>query len=161
MPIDTSEPSMADRVRSVVDRHRGDRGALLPILHSLQAEFGYVDQAMIPVLAAELNLSRAEVHGVVTFYHDFRAEPAGRTVLKLCRAEACQSVGAEDLVAHAETRLGSKIGSTTADGQVTLEQVFCLGNCALGPAGQVNGRLYGRLDAARLDGILDAEAERA
>ncbi|GAA2831982.1 formate dehydrogenase subunit gamma [Crossiella cryophila] len=152
---------MADRVRSVVDRHRGDRGALLPILHSLQAEFGYVDQAMIPVLAAELNLSRAEVHGVVTFYHDFRAEPAGRTVLKLCRAEACQSVGAEDLVAHAETRLGSKIGSTTADGQVTLEQVFCLGNCALGPAGQVNGRLYGRLDAARLDGILDAEAERA
>ncbi|MCO1581178.1 formate dehydrogenase subunit gamma [Crossiella sp. SN42] len=161
MPTNTGEPSLMDRVRSVVDRHRGDRGALLPILHSLQAEFGYIDQAMVPVLAAELNLSRAEVHGVVTFYHDFRAEPAGQTVVKLCRAEACQSVGAEDLVAHAENRLGSKLGSTTPDGRVTLEQVFCLGNCALGPAGQVNGRLYGRLDPARLDGILDAEAERA
>lgn len=161
MPTDTGGPSMAERVRSVVDRHRGDRGALLPILHSLQAEFGYVDQAMIPALAAELNLSRAEVHGVVSFYHDFRAEPAGRTVVRLCRAEACQSVGAEDLVAHAERRLGSKLGTTTPDRAVTLEQVFCLGNCALGPAGQVNGRLYGRLDPARLDGILDAEAERA
>ncbi|WHT17432.1 formate dehydrogenase subunit gamma [Crossiella sp. CA-258035] len=161
MPTNTGEPSMMDRVRSVVDRHRGDRGALLPILHSLQAEFGFIEAAMVPVLAAELNLSRAEVHGVVTFYHDFRAEPAGRTVVKLCRAEACQSVGAEDLVAHAEARLGSKLGSTTPDGRVTLEQVFCLGNCALGPAGQVNGRLYGRLDPARLDGILDAEAERA
>ncbi len=161
MPMDAGEPSMTARVRAVVDRHRGDRGALLPILHRIQEEFGHVDASVVPVLATELNLSRAEVHGVVTFYHDFRAEPAGRVVVRLCRAEACQSVGAEDLIAHAERRLGAKLGSTTGDRAATLEQVFCLGNCALGPAGQVNGRLYGRLDPARLDGILDAEAERA
>ncbi|MBN6040526.1 formate dehydrogenase subunit gamma [Amycolatopsis sp. 195334CR] len=153
---------MADRARAVVDAHRGDRGALLPILHGLQAEFGYVDQALLPLVAKELNLSRADVHGVVSFYTDFRTEPAGRTVVKLCRAEACQSVGAERLVAHAEQVLGSKVGQTTADGSVTLEQVFCLGNCALGPAGQVDGRLHGNLDEAALDSIIaEAEAGKA
>jgi formate dehydrogenase subunit gamma len=126
----------------------------LPILHRIQAEFGYVDSDVVPVLAAELNISRADVHGVVTFYTDFRSEPAGGTVLKLCRAEACQSVGAERLVAHAEQVLGIKIGQTTPDGSVTLEQVFCLGNCALGPAGQINERVQGRLSPARLDTLL-------
>src|ERR1041384_5608705 len=100
------EPGFTDRVRAVVDAHRGDRGALLPILHGLQAEFGYVGQEMVPILARELNISRADVHGVITFYTDFRAEPAGRTVVRLCRAEACQSVGAERLVAHAEQGVG-------------------------------------------------------
>ncbi|XVU28821.1 formate dehydrogenase subunit gamma [Actinoplanes sp. CA-054009] len=140
-------------MRALVAAHRGDRGALLPILHRIQAEFGYVDPDVVPVLAAELNISRADVHGVVTFYSDFRSEPAGQTVLKLCRAEACQSVGAERLVAHAEQVLGVKVGQTTPDGSVTLEQVFCLGNCALGPAGQVNDQVRGRLSPERLDAL--------
>jgi formate dehydrogenase subunit gamma len=153
------QASMAQRVRAVVDVHRGDRGALLPILHGLQAEFGYIGPEMVPVIAEELNLSKAEVHGVISFYADFRSEPAGRTVVKLCRAEACQSVGAERLVAHAQQVFGIKLGQTTADGSITLEQVFCLGNCALGPAGQINGRLVGRLDENRLDVLmLGAEA---
>jgi formate dehydrogenase subunit gamma len=129
----------------------------LPILHRIQAEFGWVDQEVVPVLAAELNLSRADVHGVISFYSDFRSEPAGRTTVKLCRAEACQSVGAERVVAHAEQVLGIKVGQTTPDGSVTLEQVFCLGNCALGPAAQINGRIQGRLDPQRLDAILVTE----
>jgi formate dehydrogenase subunit gamma len=146
--------SLPDRVRAVIDAHRGDRGALLPILHGLQAEFGYVSQEMVPVLAHELNISRADVHGVITFYHDFRPEPAGRTVVKLCRAEACQSVGAEKLVQHAQQVYGVKLGQTTPDGSVTLEQVFCLGNCALGPAAQINGRMHGKLDENRLDALI-------
>jgi formate dehydrogenase subunit gamma len=148
------ERSVADRVRAVIDVHRGDRGALLPVLHGIQAEFGYVGAEMVPVIAHELNLSKAEVHGVISFYADFRAEPAGRTVVKLCRAEACQSVGAERLAAHAQQVFGVKLGQTTADGSVTLEQVFCLGNCALGPAAQINGRLHGRLTEQRLDELI-------
>jgi formate dehydrogenase subunit gamma len=150
----TGEESMAERVRAVVDVHRGERGALLPILHGVQAEFGYIGPEMVPVIAAELNLSKAEVHGVISFYSDFRSEPAGRTVVKLCRAEACQSVGAEKLVAHAQQVFGIKLGQTTPDGSVTLDQVFCLGNCALGPAGQINGRLVGKLDERRLDALI-------
>jgi formate dehydrogenase subunit gamma len=158
MTVLPGESSLAERVRAVVDVHRGDRGALLPILHGLQAEFGYIGPEMVPVLADELNLSKAEVHGVISFYADFRKEPAGRTTVRLCRAEACQSVGAERLVAHAQQVYGVKLGQTTPDGSVTLEQVFCLGNCALGPSGLINGRLHGRLDANRLDAlVLDAE----
>ncbi|MGW4461388.1 formate dehydrogenase subunit gamma [Micromonospora sp. NPDC004704] len=155
--MDSPDASVKDRVRALVAAHRGDRGALLPILHRIQAEFGWIDQQVVPILAAELNLSRADVHGVVTFYTDFRSEPAGRTTVKLCRAEACQSVGAEKVVAHAEQVLGIKVGQTTPDGSVTLEQVFCLGNCALGPAAQVNGRVVGRLDPRRLDALLVTE----
>ena len=147
-------PRLADRVRAVVDVHRGDRGALLPILHGLQAEFGYISPDMVPIIAHELNISRADVHGVISFYADFRAEPAGRTVVKLCRAEACQSVGAERLVAHAQQVFGVKLGQTTQDGTITLEQVFCLGNCALGPAAQINGKLHGKLDESRLDALI-------
>jgi formate dehydrogenase subunit gamma len=151
---------MAERVRAVIDVHRGERGALLPILHGVQAEFGYIAAEMVPVIAHELNISKAEVHGVISFYADFRSEPAGRTVVKLCRAEACQSVGAERLVAHAQQLFGIKLGQTTPDGSVTLDQVFCLGNCALGPAAQINGRLHGKLDEGRLDAlILNAESE--
>lgn len=146
--------SMTDRVRALVAAHRGDRGALMPILHALQAEFGYIDPGVVPVLAAELNISRADVHGVITFYTDFRSEPAGATVLKLCRAEACQAVGAEQLIAHAEQVLGIKVGQTTPDGAITLEQVFCLGNCALGPAGQINGQVRGRLSPALLQELV-------
>ncbi|MFE2757742.1 NAD(P)H-dependent oxidoreductase subunit E [Actinosynnema sp. NPDC059335] len=152
--------TVEERVLAVIEAHRGDRGALLPVLHGIQAEFGYVDPSVIPLVARELNLSRADVHGVVTFYRDFRAEPAGRVTVRLCRAEACRSVGSEPLAAHAEAAYGVRTGRTGADGALTLEEVFCLGNCALGPAAQVNGRLHGRLDPARLDGVIAAELEK-
>jgi formate dehydrogenase subunit gamma len=140
------------RVRSAVAAHRGDRGALMPILHDIQAEFGYVDKAVVPIIADELNLSRADVYGVLSFYHDFREQPAAGTVVRVCRAEACQANGAAALFDHAQQ----------ADG-VTVEQVFCFGNCALGPAVEINGRLVGRVDANRLDALLaDADpADRA
>ena len=106
------------------------------------------------MLADELNLSRADVHGVVTFYHDFRREPAGHTTVRICRAEACQALGANSLVGRA-SETGLSLGETTADGSLTVEQVFCLGNCALGPAVEVNGRLHGRVDPAQLGAILN------
>jgi formate dehydrogenase subunit gamma len=145
---------LAERVRVIAARHRGSRGALLPILHAVQEELGYVDPAVVPVLADALNLSTAEVHGVVTFYRDFRSTPPGRATVRICRAEACQAVGATALAAHARQRLGVGFGETTADGAVTLDEVFCLGNCALGPAVQVDGRLHGRVGPARLDALL-------
>jgi len=142
-------------VRDIVATYRGQRGALLPILHAVQETLGYVPPEAIPVLAEELNLSRADVHGVVSFYHDFRSAPAGRTTVRICRGEACQAVGAERLVGHVQETCGMSLGETSPDGSLTVEQVFCLGNCALGPAVQVNGRLQGRLDEARLSAILE------
>ncbi|MEJ3654375.1 formate dehydrogenase subunit gamma [Actinomycetes bacterium KLBMP 9759] len=139
---------------AAAEAHRGERGALLPILHDIQAELGYVDPEVVPVLADALNLSIAEVHGVVTFYRDFRSTPPGRTTVRICRAEACQSVGADALVEHAKARLGVGFGETTVDGAVTLDEVFCLGNCALGPAVQVGDRLHGRVAPARFDALL-------
>jgi formate dehydrogenase subunit gamma len=141
------------RALAIVESYRGQRGTLLPILHDLQHEFGFINDEAVPMLAQALNLSRAEVHGVISFYHDFKREPQGRTVVKLCRAEACQSVGANRLVEYAERRLGVTMGGTSADGSVTLEGVFCLGNCALGPAVMVDDQLHGRVDAARFDSI--------
>jgi formate dehydrogenase subunit gamma len=138
-----------------VAAHRGQRGSLLPILHAVQAQLGWVPADAIAVLAEELNLSRAEVHGVVTFYHDFRGEPAGRTTVRVCRAEACQALGAERLVAWVGDRTGLEPGQTASDGSLSIEQVFCLGNCALGPSVQVNERVYGRVDETRLASILD------
>lgn len=158
MTADRSNESLDDRVRAVVAAHRGERGALLPILHGIQDELGYVDPAVVPILAEELNLSRADVHGVLTFYHDFRDRPPGRTAVQICRAEACQSVGAEALVAHARRSLGIDLGETTTDGRVTVDQVFCLGNCALGPSVQVDGSMYGRVDAARFDSLVEKAA---
>jgi formate dehydrogenase subunit gamma len=157
MSVDSA--SVEERVREIIDAHRQDRGALLPILHALLAEFGYVDQAALPLVAKELNLSRADVHGVVTFYDDFRQEPPGHTTVRICRAEACQAVGAEELVAHAQQAFGVKVGATADDGSVTLKHVFCLGNCALGPSAEVNGRIYGRVDANLLRAIVAAVEE--
>ena len=130
-------------------------GPAMPMLHAIQASFGFVPEASFPVVANALNLSRAEIHGLVSFYHDFRREPAGRTVVKLCRAEACQSRGADSVAAHASARLGIAWHETTPDGAVTLEPVFCLGLCAAAPCGMVNDRTVARLDAARLDAILE------
>ncbi|GEL20072.1 formate dehydrogenase subunit gamma [Pseudonocardia asaccharolytica] len=160
MTVEAGErAARAERVRAVASGLRDQRGALLPILHAVQAEFGHIDQADLPVLADVLNLSVAEVHGVVTFYSDFRNTSPGRVHLRICRAEACQAVGAEALAEHASAGLGVGFGETTADGAVTLDQVFCLGNCALGPTVQVGERLHGRVNPARLDAIL-AEAAR-
>ena len=130
-------------------------GATLPILHALQDRFGYVDAAAVPLIADALNLSRAEIHGVVTFYHHFRQAPAGAHVVQLCRAEACQSMGCRELERHAEARLGVAMGGTRADGRATLEAVYCLGNCALSPAVMIDGELHGRVDAARFDELID------
>jgi formate dehydrogenase subunit gamma len=135
-------------------------GALLPILHALQDEFGYVDQAAVPLIAAALNISHAEVHGVISFYHDFRHEPAGKHVLKMCRAESCQSMGCESVIRHVEGRLGVRLGGTTPDRNFTVEPVYCLGNCALSPAVMLDGRLYGRVSAEVADFLIDSAQRR-
>lgn len=155
--MSTQEPWSEERTRAIVSNHTHLEGPLMPILHAVQEAFGFVPEEAVPVIAKELNLSRAEVHGVVTFYHDFRREPAGRTVIKVCRAEACQAMGCETLVKHVEDRLGVECGGTSADGRVTLETIYCLGLCATAPSAMVDGRIVGRLDAAKLDKIL-AEA---
>ncbi len=131
-------------------------GAMLPILHALQAAFGYIDPRCNPLIASALNVSKAEVHGVITFYHDFRTRPAGKHILKICRAEACQSMGVETLVSEFERAHSLKMGDTTPDGQLTIENVYCLGNCALGPAALLDGELIARLDVQRLDMIVSA-----
>jgi len=135
-----------DRISEILEAHAGLEGPLLPILHAVQEAFGHVPQAAVPQIAKALNLSKAEVHGVVTFYHDFREAPAGRHVLKLCRAEACQAMGADRVAGAVKAALGIDWHETTPDGRVTLEPVFCLGLCACGPAAMVDGRLVGRCD---------------
>lgn len=146
-------------VRTAVAAHRDDRGALLPILHDIQAQFGYVDPAVVPILAEELNLSRADVHGVISFYHDFRDSAAAGTHVRICRAEACQAAGADALVAHAKDTLGTDVGGTSPDRGATLDQVFCFGNCALGPTVEINGRLSGRVTPQRFDALMKAAKE--
>jgi len=155
----TYETWSADRAQGIISEHSGQEGPLLPILHALQEAFGCVPEAAVPLVAQTLNLSRAEVHGVVTFYHDFRREPPGRRVLKLCRAEACQAAGGDSLAARAEARLGVRLGSTTGDRRVTLEATYCLGLCACAPSAMLDGRVVGRLDEHRLDALL-TEAQR-
>jgi formate dehydrogenase subunit gamma len=139
-----------DRIAEILDAHRGLEGPLLPILHAIQEAFGYVPDTAVPQIAKALTLSKAEVHGVISFYHDFRDKPAGRHVLKLCRAEACQTMGADAVADRIKQALGINWHETTPDGRVTLEPVFCLGLCACGPAAMVDGRLVGRCD----DGVL-------
>ena len=136
--------------RSLMEPWSADEGGLLPALHALQEAYGYIDDRAVPLLADVFNLSRAEVTGVVSFYHDFRREPPGRHVVKVCRAEACQAMGCERLVAELEARLGTPVDGTSPDGAVTLETVYCLGNCALSPAALVDGKLHGRVDAESL-----------
>jgi formate dehydrogenase subunit gamma len=147
-------PWNRQRADEIIAAHQALDGATLPILHALQAEFGCIPEEAVPLVADALNLSRAEVHGIVTFYHDFRRSPPGRHVLKLCRAEACQSLGADALGEQARQHLQVEWGGTTADGQVTLEAVFCLGLCACAPAAMLNGTVLGALDAGRLAALL-------
>ncbi|MGO8875102.1 MAG: formate dehydrogenase subunit gamma [Acidimicrobiales bacterium] len=153
-----TEPWSEDRARELVRRHEHVRGPLLPVLHALHDAFGCVDRRSVTVIADVLNLSEAEVHGVLSFYADLRSEPVGSSVVKVCRAEACQAMGAEALVRHATERLGIALGETTSDGGVTLEQVFCLGNCALSPSVMVDDEVFGRVDADRFDQLVSGPA---
>jgi len=149
----------SERATDIIRQHADRPGATLPILHALQEEFGHVPEEAVPLVAQALNLSRAEVHGVVTFYHDFSRTPPGRHVLKLCRAEACQAMGSDDLAARAQRRLGVKLGETTPDGRVTIEATYCLGLCACAPSAMLDGTVLGRLHATRLDALL-SEVQR-
>jgi formate dehydrogenase subunit gamma len=133
---------------------------MLPILHDLQEQFGYIDERVIPLLADALNVSRAETLGVISFYHDFRRSPVDGRVLKLCRAESCQAMGCEELVSHLEVRHGIKVGAEDERAKLHVESVYCLGNCALSPAALIDGEPIGRLDRDRIDAIVaDAEGK--
>ena len=151
---DALSSAQKDVVLAAIAANRQRVGALLPILHALQKALGYVPAAAVPLIAQEINLSRAEVHGVISFYHYFRRQPAGRHTIYICRAEACQAMGARALQAHAQKKLGIQLHQTTADGAVTLEPVYCLGNCACAPSLLVDGELHGRVDARRFDELL-------
>jgi formate dehydrogenase subunit gamma len=133
-------------VGAVIAEMRGLEGPLLPILHGIQHEFGFVPRESLPIIAEALNLSNAEVHGVATFYHDYRSHPAGRHVLKLCQAEACQSMGSEAVAAQVKAALGIGFHETSKDGSVTLEPVYCLGLCACAPSAMLDGQPIGRVD---------------
>jgi formate dehydrogenase subunit gamma len=147
--------NIVSRATAVIEDLKSLEGPLLPILHGLQAEFGYVPQETLVLISAALNLSRAEVHGVMTFYHDYRDHPAGRHVLKLCRAEACQSMGGDLVADRVKRALGIDFHGTTADGSVTLEPVYCLGLCACAPAGMLDGEVHGRLDESGVAALLE------
>ena len=143
-------------VDEAIAEHAALPGPLLVVLHAIQDRIGFVPPEALPHIARALNLSRAEVHGVLTFYHDFRTAPPGRHVVRLCQAEACQSMGSEALAAHAKARLGVDFHETSASGCVTLEAVYCLGNCACSPALTVDGRVHGRMTAERFDRLVEA-----
>ena len=159
MNVHVTGNDVGTKTLAIVGALKGLEGPLLPILHEIQAEFGYVPQESLPIIAQELNLSRAEVHGVITFYHDYRDHPAGRHVLKLCRAEACQSMGGDDIAERVKALLGIDFHQTTLDGAVTLEPVYCLGLCSCAPSAMLDGAVHGRLDAD-LAAELVAEARR-
>ncbi len=146
-----------DAVRGdeIIARYREMPGAMLPLLHALQHEFGYVPKPAIQPIAHALNISRAEVHGVISFYHDFRTEKPARRILKICRAESCQSRGGDALADQAEQRLGVAMGDATPDGAVSLEPVYCLGLCSMSPSAMLDGRIHARLTPARLDALIE------
>jgi formate dehydrogenase subunit gamma len=152
--MDTLPPDESAVVRRMVADLKGRPGPLLEILHAIQARIGYIPAGAVPLVAEGLNLSRAEVHGVVTFYHYFRRTRPGAHTVSLCQAEACQSMGAEALAEHARRRLGIDFHQTTADGRYSLEPIYCLGNCACSPAAMIDGRLWGRLTPERFDALI-------
>jgi formate dehydrogenase subunit gamma len=135
-------------------------GALLPVLHAIQDELGYIPEDAVPIIASEMNLTRAEVHGVVTFYHDFRSHPPGRHIVRICQAESCQAAGSEKLTVFAKKRMGIEFHQTTQDRAFSLEPVYCLGNCALSPSVMVDKEVFGRVTEERFDEIL-AEARQS
>jgi len=156
MAVQPASTEIATRTASIVHEFKALEGPLLPILHGVQHEFGYVPQEALRVIADELNLSRAEVHGVASFYHDYRKEPAGRHLLKVCQAESCQAMGSDATTARLKQLLGIDFHQTAKDGSVTLEPVYCLGLCACSPSAMLDGEVIGRLDDDRIDEIVEA-----
>jgi formate dehydrogenase subunit gamma len=156
--VETLPPAQSTVVRRIIAEHKGRPGPLLEVLHAIQAALGFVPAGAVPVVAEGLNLSRAEVHGVVTFYHYFRHARPGTHTVHLCQAEACQSMGAEALTEHARQRLGIDFHETTSNGRFSLEPIYCLGNCACSPAVMIDGRLYGRVTAERFDQLIAQES---
>ena len=151
--------SVADIVAASIREYRDVPGGLLPLLHAIQDAAGYIPEDAVPHVASAMRLSRAEVHGVISFYHDFRSEPAGRHVLQICRAESCQAMGARALEAHAKASLGIDYGGTSADGRISLEPVYCLGVCACSPSVRLDDAVHARVDPARLDELLAGLAD--
>ncbi len=145
----------AEVVASAVRKYADVPGGLLPLLHQVQASLGHVPKDCVPAIASGMGLSRAEVHGVISFYHDFHDHPGGQTTIHLCRAEACQAMGSRKLEAHIKTRLGIDYGGTTEDGRFSLEPVYCLGNCACSPSIRIGDDVFARVDAERFDQLLD------
>ena len=158
--MNSSAVALREVVENVVESHHDRIGALLPVLHAIQDMFGFIPPQAIPLLAGAMNLSRAEIHGVMSFYHDFRSEPPGKHIVHLCRAEACQAMGAAGLEQHARERLGIDYGETTNDGQFTLEPVYCLGNCACSPSIRINDEIHARVSPEKFDELISTlEAE--
>jgi formate dehydrogenase subunit gamma len=153
-PVNAPASPFEVKALAICAAHGNKPDELMEILHGLQHDVGYVPETALPVIANALNLSRAEVHGVVTFYHDFKRQPQGRHTIKICRAEACQAMGTDQLCSHAETSLKTEMGGTSKDGNYTIEQVFCLGNCALSPAILIGDKLFGKVDPKRFDEIV-------
>jgi len=149
-------PKLEQTLDEIVAEHSGQIGALMPILHALQDSLGYVPEAAIPILATKLNLSRAEVHGVVHFYHDFRSELPGKHTIQVCRAEACQAMGSVALEEHIKHTLGIDYGQTSADGRFTLLPVYCLGNCACTPSVRIDEQIHARVTPKRFEQLLQS-----
>jgi formate dehydrogenase subunit gamma len=145
---------MIEKIRAIAESMAEEPGALLPILHAVQEEFGYVTEAAVPHIAGALNLSRAEVHGVISFYHLIRTTPPGKKVVYICRAESCQAMGSVALENHARRKLGIDYHQTTSDGELSLEPVYCLGNCTCSPSVMIDDKLYSRVDASRFDELI-------
>jgi formate dehydrogenase subunit gamma len=152
--MSSSQENPAEIVASAVARYADVAGGLMPLLHEVQANLGHIPKDSVAVIAKGMGLSRAEVHGVISFYHDFHDRPRGQTTIHLCRAEACQAMGARKLEQHVQTRLNIGFGDTTADGRYSLEPVYCLGNCACSPSIRIGDDVYARVDADRFDEIL-------
>ncbi|MEO7774773.1 MAG: formate dehydrogenase subunit gamma [Steroidobacteraceae bacterium] len=153
--VNEADATLLMAVDQILARIGGQLGPLLPVLHAVQEQLGFIPAAAIARIAQALNLSRAEVHGVASFYHYFRSQPPGRHTLRLCRAEACQAMQGEALAAHVRKRLGIDYGEITPDGTFGLEAVYCLGNCAAAPSALIDEKLYGRLSAQRMDELLE------
>jgi formate dehydrogenase subunit gamma len=154
MKMQSEDVGITARATSIVDEMKKLEGPLLPILHEIQNEFGYVPREALPVIASGLNLSRADVYGVVSFYHDYRDQPAGRHVLKICRAESCQAMGGDEMADRLRDALGVDWHGTSKNGAVTLEPVYCLGLCACSPSAMLDGEVIGRLDEDRIGEIV-------
>ncbi|HEY9279346.1 MAG TPA: formate dehydrogenase subunit gamma [Eoetvoesiella sp.] len=155
--VSPPEETIQEVTRQALQHYKGQAGNLLPILHAIQHALGYIPASAVPALATDLQLSRAEIHGVISFYAHFREKPAGRVVLEVCRAESCQAMGGELLAEHARQTLGCEFHSTASNGQVTLEPVYCLGLCAQSPAIMIDGQPYARMTPAKLDQLLSAK----